>query len=239
MAHTRFLAGLLAVAGLLSACRSSPAPIPSGSGLASFDREPPPGVELVPRPTLTTGDWFTFRRGGLTRLRYRVIDVGAETEEAPEVVTEAEPGTPDVAYLFVDEDAQRALILDRDLCQLGEGVLSGPGGPLVPTTRLDPLDPSFSWPLWVGKRWSGDFVQRDGPKAQLPLVTYYEVQAKEQVRTPAGTFDAFRIERRASLTAEGDYIDRTNLMWYAPEVGYFVRRLDDSLLTELEEFHRQ
>ena len=56
---------------------------------------------------------------------------------------------------------------------------------------------------------------------------------------PAGSFDCFRIWRRSQPLIEGSYLDKVSLLWYAPEVGNFVRRLEDNAVTELESFHRQ
>ncbi len=210
---------LLAVA---PACRSRTPVLAPGSGLASVDREAPPGATLIGRPEFTAGDWFAYRRGGRHRLRYRVVT------------------DPDGSgYLLVDEDADRALVLDRDLAQLGEGSTPRENGLVEWNVRKDPLDPSYTWPLWVGKRWSGDFVRRGADGTQLPFKTFYRVVATEQVVTPAGTFDTLRIERHASPATEGDFPDRVSLHWYAPEVGFLVRSLEDGFETELEEFHRQ
>ena len=213
---------LLALMTASSACRSSAVVVPSGSGLTSVDREAPPGVDLFGRPEFTAGDWFAYRSGGLVRLRYRVI-------------TDPEGS----GYLMVDEDADRALVLDRDLAQLGEGSTPRANGLVEWSVRKDPFDPSYTWPLWVGKRWSGDFVHRAADGSQLPFKTFYRVVALEQVVTPAGTFEALRIERHASPDTEGEFPDRVSLHWYSPEVGYLVRSLEDGIETELEEFHRQ
>lgn len=216
------VASCVLASAALAACRSTAPDYPAGDGLASVDREAPPGVDLYPRPQFQAGDWFTYRRGGLFRLRYRVV---ADPNEA--------------GYLLVDEDADRALVMDRDLAMLGEGSMPRENGLVDWSSRLDPLDPSFTWPLWVGKRWSGDFVQRDSDGSELPLKTYYEVIAKEELTTPAGTFETLRIERRSTPALEAEFIDRLSVLWYAPEVGYVVRRLEDGIETELEEFQRQ
>ncbi len=215
-----FLVVLFAAA--LCACRSKTPAFPPGAGLASVDREAPPGAELFARPTFQDGDWFGYRRGGLLRLRYRVT-----TDPKGD------------GYLLIDEDADRVLVLDRDLAQLGEGAGPKSDGLIDWSVRLDPLDPSFAWPLWVGKRWSGSYVHRRIGGDEMPFTTFYEVKGRETVHTAAGAFETLRIERRASPALEGDYIDRVSLLWYAPEVGFLVSRLEDGVKTELEEYHRQ
>jgi hypothetical protein len=93
--------------------------------------------------------------------------------------------------------------------------------------ELAPADSRFAWPLWVGKRWVSHFV-RKVPGAGLPVLATYQCDARERITVPAGTFDCWRIWRRARPATEGKFL-----------VGWVVRRLDDGVLLELEEFHRQ
>jgi hypothetical protein len=37
---------------------------------------------------------------------------------------------------------------------------------------------------------------------------------------------------------EEKYFERNDLLWYAPAVGFFARKLEDGLLTELQAFSR-
>jgi hypothetical protein len=71
------------------------------------------------------------------------------------------------------------------------------------------------------------------------LLVSYECDATEEVAVAAGKFRCLRIWRRAHLAAEGNWIDRISIAWYSPEAGAIVKRLNDSILTELEEIHRQ
>ncbi|MEO0652798.1 MAG: hypothetical protein AAFZ65_19145, partial [Planctomycetota bacterium] len=121
----------------------------------------------------------------------------------------------------------------RDYRQLGAArfaahVVAGP-------TLADPIDPSYAWPLWVGKRWTGDYVRRESSGTELPVVARYEIDARETVTVPAGTFDCLRVWRRDAVNLEGNYLERTTIDWYAPEVGYVVRRLEGGLETVLEQ----
>jgi hypothetical protein len=206
----------LALGLVLAACAATPADLPAGAGLLAADLEAPSGAAVFQRPDRRTGDWFDYRRGGLLRLRYLVQQTQDELQ-------------------LMDPDSGRVLVFDQELAQLGERSPAGQGW----STQLDPLDPGYSWPLWVGKRWSGSFTRRGADGIQVPMLVHYECDALEQVQTPAGTFLALRIWRRASPRLEGDYIDRATISWYAPEVGHLVRRVDNGIVTELEAFYRQ
>ena len=104
---------------------------------------------------------------------------------------------------------------------------------------LAPVDPQFTWPLWLGKKWTGHFLRKDLGGNALPLLVQYRCDAWETVTVPAGTFEALRIWRRVRPATEGTFLDQHEIIWYAPSIGYFVRRLQDNTLTELEEYHRQ
>ena len=201
----------------LAGCKSSKtaAELPPGRGLVTFDREPPSGAEVLARPEWREGDRLVYRKGHVVRLPFRVERDGD-------------------GWKLVQEESGLAQRLDADLGDLGQQDQDG-GGLL----RIDPVDSRYSWPLWVGKRWTCQFVRRAAGQPDLPLQAAYEVQGEETVQVPAGTFRCLRIWRTVRLTVEGNYIDRAAIVWYSPEVGYFVRSLDDGIVTELEEAHRQ
>lgn len=229
----RSLLGLsltLLIACLPSGCRSPRRQVAPGPGLAAFDREAPQGTAVFQRPAWKEGDWFDYRRGGLIRLRFSVFELSGVDSK----------GNPQRGFLLRNSETARSQVLDQDLGSLGESTQQAPPGLTGPfDILLDPVDPGFAWPLWVGKRWSGGFTQRSPGKDDLPFRVFYRVEAQERVQVPAGSFEALRIERRSSLALEGKFIDRVSLIWYAPEIGCIVRRLEDSIVTELEAFQRQ
>ena len=207
------LFGLLA----LGACKTAGDALPPGRGLVTFDREPPRGAEVFQAPAWKVGDRFVYQKGGLARLALRV------------------ESTADGVHRLVDEQSGTVSLVGEDLSERGQ---EKPGAPEM-ALSYDPADTTLSWPLWVGKRWSCHCVRRAAGQADVPLLVSYECDAVETVKVPAGTFRCLRIWRRARPAAEGRYVDRISIAWYAPEVGAIVRRLSDSLLVEAEEIDRQ
>ena len=204
------------VAGLLlPACRGAAGSLPPGRGLVSYDRDPPQGAVAYDAPAWKVGDRLVYRKGGAVRAAYRV------------------EATEDGVHRLVEEQGTLVLHIGTDLSDRGQETVGGG------TVTYDPADFELSWPLWQGKRWSCSFVSRAPGREDIPLLVSYTCDATEDVTVPAGTFRCLRIWRRARLASPGNWIDRFSIAWYAPEAGAFVRRLNDSLLTELEEIHRQ
>ena len=202
---------------LLAACHTSSAKLPPGSGLVSFDREPPAGATTYDKPGWKVGDRFVYVKGGLVRLPFRV------------------ESTENGVHRLVDESGTMVLRVGEDLSDLGQ---ERPGDESA-TLTYDPADFEVSWPLWVGKRWSCSFTSRASGRPDMPLLVSYTCDAAEEVVVPAGTFRCLRIWRRARLAAEGKWIDRISVAWYSPDAGAFVKRLADSVVAELVEIHRQ
>ncbi len=188
-----------------------------GRGVIAVDSEPPAGAKTFDRPTWRTGDRFVFRRGGRVRLAFRVA-----ASNSDEIVL-AEENTG-VINRFDADIGMRSQELE------GEQAMQ---------RILAPADSQLSWPLWVGKRWTCHYVRNAPGQRPLPLVAAYEADALETVVVPAGTFETIRIWRRARPAIEGDYVEDWEVAWYAPDVGYFVKRLERGVMTVLEEYARQ
>jgi hypothetical protein len=214
---TRIPLSLCAVALIVAACHSTPPVLPPGRGLVTFDREPPTGAVVYAAPAWQVGDRFVYRKGGLSRIAFRL------------------DATEGGVHKLVEEQGTVVMRFGDDLRDLGQ---EKPGDKTA-TVTYDPADYELSWPLWQGKRWSCSFTSRSPSRPDIPLLVSYECDASEDVTVPAGKFHCLRIWRRARLAVEGNWIDRISVAWYSPEAGAFVRRLNDSLLTELEEIHRQ
>ncbi|VBU66030.1 TapB family protein [Burkholderia pseudomallei] len=93
------------------------------------------------------------------------------------------------------------------------------------TGSYQPSDGKLQFPLFVGKSWSASYVYRTGSWAASG-----DRQAKvvgvERVETPAGAFDAFKVEQVVSWSGiagnRGQGITRET-DWYAPAVGRIAR----------------
>jgi hypothetical protein len=205
------------VLAALVACQGTGTPLPAGQGLVTVDREPPSGAEVFGAPSWKVGDRFVYQKGGVSRLSFRV------------------ESTADGVHRCVDEQAGLVTLVGVDLSEHGQ---EKPDAPEL-TISYDPADHPISWPLWVGKRWSCHVVRRAEGQEDVPLVINYECDGVDEVKVPAGTFRSLRIWRRARPARSGNYVERVSLEWYAPEVGAFVRRLNDSMLVEAVEIDRQ
>ena len=202
----------------LTACATTTLPEGSGRGLVSHDSAPPAGVETFAAPRWKAGDRFVFVRGNAQRFALHV-----------------EPRGDGLA--LVDDATRDRQLLSAELADLGMEEANGER--FVPSIAMDPADVRYHWPLWLGKRWSCHFLRKAPGQPPLPLLVSYAIEAGEDVTVAAGTFRTLRILRRASVADEGTYLERAALSWYAPAVGIEVRRLEDGILTELAEVHRQ
>jgi hypothetical protein len=120
---------------------------------------------------------------------------------------------------------------DLDLGTLGEW--SDKDEPLH---LLTPVDVRYHWPLWVGKHWRCEVVDRTAGGQSLPLTVSYCVEDLDTITVPAGTFPALRILRTVHLELDGQrYVDHSTVIWYAPEIGQEVRQIISDACVELVE----
>ncbi len=202
---------------LLAACQSTELPEGQGEGVTAYDREPPENTQLYEPPTWQVGDRFVYLRAGQMKLPFRVKEVTDDT------------------YVLEHEEGGSLTTVTHELAMSGMELPDQPDSKRVD----DPPEALLHWPLWVGKRWSCSFVRKQAGRPALPLQSEYLCDGVEDVKVPAGTFRCLRIWRRVRVDAEGQFVQRTSLMWYAPGVGNFVRRLENGTLMELEAYHRQ
>lgn len=202
---------------LFAACQSTALPPGHGEGLTAVDRQPPAGATTWERPQWNGGDRFVYVRGKQVTTAFRVREATAD------------------GYLLVDERSGMQRSLSPDLAFRR---LDFPDDPEAVRVH-DPEDAELSWPLWVGKRWTVHYL-RKAPGAAMPVRADYHCDAQETLVTPAGTFDCLRIWRRAQPLLPGrTFMENVEVLWYAPQVGWFARRLENSVVQELQEFHRQ
>lgn len=201
---------------LVTACFSAPLPDGAGRGVIAYDPDPPAGAKLYPQPTFGVGDRFALLRGG--QIRQQLVVVQA-----------------DARGMVVQDAAGHTLRRTPELGYLGEWDAEG-----EPVNLRAPVDTRFHWPLWVGKQWRCEYVDRRRGAPLLTVEVTYRVEEVDQITVPAGTFETLRIARTAALkTADGDkYFDRTSLSWYAPSIGLDVRQVLDGTAFELVEWTR-
>ncbi len=212
---------VLAICLATFACKSSHATDAAlkahGLGLQSYDREAPAGTETYAAPNWKPGDRFVFTKGGKLRVGFTVA---------------AREGG---GFELVEDETGTALELDADFGELGEKERGASELHVV----NDPVDSRFVWPLWVGKRWTSNFVVRADQEKPVPLIAHYRIDALEEIAVPAGKFRCLRMWRTVQLAMQGNYIDRVAILWYAPEAGIVVKRLDDGVVTELADVQHQ
>jgi hypothetical protein len=118
--------------------------------------------------------------------------------------------------------------------------------------KYQPGEIGIRQPLQVGKEWrsEGNATNIQSGVA-LRLSGAAKVVGQEQVTTPAGTFDTFRIEmtvRQINTKDQTKSSTATHVTWYAPAINRWVRkktdvrsegRLRDSFSEELTEYSRR
>lgn len=213
----------LSLSLLLAGCASAPEMPPGeGPGVVAYDPAPPEGARTWQRPEWRLGDRFVLVRGGAARREFTVES--ADT----------------TGYMLVDGDGMR-MKRTLDLGNLGEwpAAPKPPAPDEGPHHALAPVDPRFHWPLWVGKRWRAQFIDKTLGGTALPIDVSYHVEDLDTVQVPAGTFQALRIVRTARLmSAPGQFFDRTIVVWYAPDIGLEVRQIINDAAVELTEWTR-
>lgn len=207
----------------LAACQDAPPALPEGEGrgVVAADTAAPSGGETVAAPRWRAGDVFVYRRAGVARVQMRVAEPPATLPEGLVL--------PEGAWVLQDEDSRGVLYLDAELAEIGQQV-----GDRTGSLRLNvPAERRYHWPLWPGKRWTSEFV-RKAPGQALAMTAAYHVDAVEEITVPAGTFRCLRIWRRLRPVGDRPWPELVTVWWYAPQVGTFVRRLENSVMLELE-----
>lgn len=107
-----------------------------------------------------------------------------------------------------------------------------------------PHDGTFSWPLWVGKWWRASYTYYDHVQGRSwsPVDFTWTVEAYEEMKVPAGTFKAFRLQSSPGRNAAS-----FTTIWYAPEIKLIVKQVYErttghnlgpgKFVTELIEYH--
>lgn len=93
--------------------------------------------------------------------------------------------------------------------------------------KYDPYYPEFRFPMNAGASWEQKFTYLPATGAASTGFVKATVAGPEKVEVPAGTFDAYRIERDQETRGSSESAAVTKIhmtTWYAPSVHHFVRR---------------
>jgi len=171
-------------------------------------------------PTLVPGDTWTVRYSGGARGTRKFLK-----EERGVLVFETlqtwEGGGTSQGLLHLSRNLSVVRMLDAGGAEL---------------RRFDPHSLGLHFPLGVGKRWKGRCQRFDEGRLVGTYVGTYKVVGVEAVTTPAGTFQALRVEGQTYEVQAPTRLWRFT-HWYAPEVRMEVRLRavePDGSATELE-----
>lgn len=86
-----------------------------------------------------------------------------------------------------------------------------------PRMTFEPYHKASDWPLFVGKWWLNRFTQRDHERGRTFTNVEWDakVAAYEDVKTPAGTFKAFKIVFGNPFASD--------TMWWSPDLAITVK----------------
>ncbi len=200
-AHVLRLLALVAVAVLLSGC--------AGTSFAPAQSGPP-----VPAPILKVGDRWVYH--GIDG--YRVKTEWDETHEITAI---------DATGITVQVTLQGpTLDVRRTEKWSAPGIVLEGAVYAAETDRFEPPLVRYQYPLTVGASWSQrvrNALEPPGPYG--PIMRHVSVAGYETVTTPAGSFDAIRLNVIMTLDDETFWRYPTQCeytIWYSTVVGAFV-----------------
>jgi hypothetical protein len=189
---------------LLTACGST---TPS----APFIAATPPVTQAIKEPTLEPGQQWTFRRMDLWRHE--------EIERFHQQLVAQSAGKWQVIWTITESKdiKRRYSVTPESMSAQTQGF-----GSKDMVGRYDPL----RFPLTVGQTWTFDYSVK--PKAYpVKISQTAKVVGWEKVRTPAGTFDALKVEHQGRYsTTDGNYNwsgQIHEVFWYAPAARRIVK----------------
>jgi len=157
------------------------------------------------------------------------------------VVAEITPKEITTRVSVRGRDRPQTLVYDPDWGRIDNGAW-----------KFRPADIGIRNPLQVGKEWRSEGTATNIQSGvTLRTSGAAKVVGREQVTTPAGTFDSFRIEmtvRELNTRDQTKSSTTSHVVWYAPAINRWVRkktdvraegRLRDSSSEELTEYSRR
>lgn len=172
----------------------------------------PAVAQSAPAPKFVVGDTWTFKSG-------------SETREA--TVLKVEPGAIEVSGLFFQCPACRVVIDDN----INPQTLLDASGKPIDVVQFGFVPIGGSWKFWdvpleVKKRW--EFATTGFSRGRTANYVVTNVVEKiEDVKTPAGVFKTYKIQRDWIIKAEAQTRVSdgrwTTTTWYAPDARMYVK----------------
>ena len=132
------------------------------------------------------------------------------------------------------EDTRKIVSVDGELGM----VIGSDTIPVAEIVKPDESEtPKYDWPLKVGKRWKyeNSWTSQDGTKGTQSQDV--EVLSFKEETVEAGTFMAYTIQYKGTITNSRGYSANTDeVWWYAPAVKNFIKltQTQDDFLYEEE-----
>ena len=190
-------------------------------------------AQTVDPGTIRVGDrWSYDIKDGLTGDLRQAITIVVVDINDKEITTQT---------TYRGKDRRQTMVFDLDWGRIDDGAW-----------KLNPSGIGIRKPLQVGNEWRSDgnaMNLQSGIAFRASGVA--KVMGQEQVTTPAGTFETFRVEMTVRLINTRDQTKSSTwsfVVWYAPAVNRWVKRktegrsegrLRDSSLEELTEYSQK
>ncbi len=187
----------------------------TGFGYAADTNNPPPDYkgQVAERPILVKGDrWHYNRRDKI--LSYEFIE-----EKDGQLV-----------FLVGWEDGKKGKEMRTPDLNFIKGY----------SETCDPYRGALKFPLYVGKKWthtytSSKYKQSGGTGDELAVTdSSVKVVAYEQIKVPAGTFWAYKIEENRSVRGSKSLRGYNVTVWYSPEVRHNIKSEEDNDVWNME-----
>jgi hypothetical protein len=214
--HLAFCASIVCELAMLAGCAPRPPkPVIRAPGAA------PPVIPVAPAPSAPVNKppaaegvslYFPHRLGDSWQM---VMKGDAESEKLDLSIATGGPGSdPNRFYLITRRGSE---VVGRDGYAADEKGLNFVSSGVPDLTRMDPPMPILRLPVVSGDKWDwkGKFRSAAG---DLDADATFSVAGPDRIETPAGIFDAFRVEQKVVVHASPD-VTTTTTMWLAPNVG--------------------
>jgi hypothetical protein len=187
---------------------------------AAYLRAPGEATKTAAVVKIPDGPLFPLAAGD----RWEMVQK-SENQESSERIAVAGPITLNGQSGMVVEMSQGGRTVRQEVFRSdAKGLFLLAAGTPADRMTLSPPIPLLHKPVQEGEEvpWEGTLHYR---KTTAPGTALSRVSGREQVKTPAGTFGAYRIDTIISTTVEGQPVSFPTTRWLAPGVGLVRQRL--------------